>query len=71
MKQDKAKALKFYLDENHIGLLEFSQITGISIEDLEGIFLHETIIDENIAEILSSCTNIKDKNFWINSKGNY
>ena len=71
MKRDKAKALKFYLDENHIGLLEFSQITGISIEDLEGIFLHETIIDENIAGILSSCTNIKDKNFWINSKGNY
>ncbi|HRT03539.1 MAG TPA: hypothetical protein P5513_06325 [Candidatus Diapherotrites archaeon] len=45
MNYDKALALKFYLDENNISLLEFSQITGISLEDLEGIFLHSTVIN--------------------------
>ena len=71
MNYDKALALKFYLDENNISLLEFSQITGISLEDLEGIFLHSTVINQSMSIILSDFTDVKDPKFWSSSKGNY
>lgn len=45
MKYDKAKCLKFYLDLNRMCLYDFSQKTGISMEDLKGIFLHTTPIN--------------------------
>ena len=71
MKHDKSKCLKFYLDSNSIGLLEFSQITGISLEDLEGILQHTTLVTESMSLSLAKYTDIKNPKFWTDSKENY
>lgn len=71
MKYDKAKCLKFYLDLNRMCLYNFSQKTGISMEDLEGIFLHTTPINQSMSKALAEHTDMKDPKFWTDSKENY
>ncbi len=68
---DKAKYLEFYLEENNITLQQFSKMTGISMEDLKGILLHVTVVTEDMALTLAKYTDMKDPDFWIDSKRHY
>lgn len=71
MMYDKGKCLKFYLDQNCIGLQTFSEITGISVEDLWGIIHHVTLVNQSMSVALATHTNMKDPKFWTDSKENY
>jgi plasmid maintenance system antidote protein VapI len=46
-------------------------MTGISMEDLKGILLHVTVVTEDMALTLAKYTDMKDPDFWIDSKRHY